>query len=262
LKRYEGYALITGGSSGLGLEFAHQLAAQGYDLVLVARDETNLEKAADSIREKHTVQIVTFTQDLRLADSGSLLYEFLKLQKISVGLLVNNAGYNVPGTFHEADEQKMLGMVDLMCLGYTDLIYKFLPDMLDKKQGAVILIASLAALVPMPKSSVYAAAKAFTLQLGISLHAEYTQQGIDVLVVCPSLVDTNIFKASGRQAPDARLLTPQRVIQKTLDALGKKIVIVIPHDLKAKILFWLSYIMPRKILEKVVLKEIKKVFKE
>ena len=183
MNKYEGYALITGSSSGLGLEYAKQLAAEGYDLVLVARDKSRLAKAVADIKKDYSVDVISISQDLSKPESTDVIFTTLQKKKIHVGLLFNNAGFTTFADFHETPRDKTLGMINLMCSSLTDLTYKFLPPMFEKGSGGIVFVASIAAFFPGPLIAVYDAAKAFALQLGINLHAEYAHKGIDVLAV-------------------------------------------------------------------------------
>jgi len=167
---------------------------------------------------------------------------------------VSNAGSGDFGYFHEIDHGKTLDMIKVMCLGYADLIHKFLPPMLDRKSGGVILMSSLAALPPGPLTAVYAACKAFSLQLGISLHAEYGGKGIDILTVCPGSIDTPFF--DNLEDKRVRLLLdtfkpPEEVAEKALKALGKDIVVTLPSDLSQRSAY-LTPFMPHKLTEKIM----------
>src|SRR5689334_9775775 len=101
MKKYDGYALITGGSSGLGLEFARQLAVAGYNLVLVAKDKAKLEAAASKLREQHSIDVVSIAADLSTRDSTQVILTALKAENIHVGILINNAGFIYVRHFHK-----------------------------------------------------------------------------------------------------------------------------------------------------------------
>lgn len=256
MKKYNGYALITGGSSGIGLEFAHQLAAQGYNLVLIARNIEKLELAARNIKNKYPVDVLIISQDMAKLESADITYNQLKKNNIQVGLLINNAGFDISREFfHNMDLNHQMELVNLMCLGYMNLTYKFLPAMLEKSSGGIIMISSLAALVPVPLGAVYSAAKAFSLKLGINLHAEYHNKGIDILTVCPAFVDTNIFETSGNSMPSITPLTTDEVVKKSLNALGKDIVLVLKNkQFQQRFFLLLAKVLPDTIVEKLVKK--------
>ena len=130
--------------------------------------------------------------------------------------------------------------------------------MLEKKSGGIILISSLAALFPVPLNSIYSASKAFGLKLGINLHAEYSEKGIDILTVCPAYTDTNIFVASNEIPPPIPMLTTEEVVQKSLNVLGKKIVLVLKNkQFKQRVLSFLATFLSEKTKEKLIKKYLK-----
>lgn len=259
MNTYDGYALITGGSSGIGLEFARKLAAKGYNLVLIARDVTKLNETAAELKQKYSIDVLTFSQDLSKPESTDIIYNQLQEKQIHVSLLVNNAGFGNPQDyFHKINKNIQTDMINLMCLGYMNLIYKFLPAMLEKKSGGIILISSLAALFPVPLNSIYSASKAFVLKLGINLHAEYSNKGIDILTVCPAYTDTHIFAASNEIPPPIPMLTTEEVVDKSLNALGKDIVLVLKNkQFLQRLLSFLAIFLSDKTKEKLVKKYLK-----
>ncbi len=260
MKKYEGYALITGASSGIGAEFAKQLAAAGHDLVLVARDETRLEGVAAEIRKEYSVDVITISHDLSKLESTDIIFNTLQKKKVHVGLLINDAGFSTFSSFHETPRDKSMEMINLMCSSLMDLTYKFIPPMLEKGSGGIVFISSVVAAFPSPLIAVYSAAKAFSLHLAINLHAEYAKKGIDILAVCPGLVDTHFLKNSGTPMPKANLLQPSYVVQKSLNALGKNIVLNLPHDTGTKIGLFLNRFITPKISEKITSKIYKKMW--
>lgn len=260
MKKYEGYALVTGASSGIGSDFAMQLAAAGYDLVLVARNEPRLKKVAADIKKEHAVDIIIIVQDLSKPESTDIIFDTLTEKKIHVGLLVNNAGFTTFGSFHETPRDKSLEMINVMCTSYMDLTYKFLSPMLEKGSGGVIFISGVPGILTAPLIAVYGAAKVFTLQLGINLHAEYAKKGIDVLTVCPGLVDTNFLKTANAPLPKAPFLHPTHVAEKSLAALGKDIVLTLPSDTGVKMGLFLTRFLSYKMSEKITAKVYKQMW--
>jgi uncharacterized protein len=260
MRKYPGYALITGGSDGMGLEYARQLAAKGYNLVLVARDPEKLQRAVSSILREFPVQIFTISEDLSQIDAAAKIEKLLQERKIPIGLLINNAGIiNPPTSFLKTDWKRHQEMISLMCVGYTDLTYRLLPKMLEKGGGGVILVSSVFAEIPSPYFSIYGAVKAFILQLGTNLYGEYADRGIDVLVVCPGGVDTNLFAAGGSKAPNIPLLSAEEVVKKALSRLGRDPVVSVRNKSAAATLaHYASKLLPLRLrirLVKEVLKD-------
>jgi len=262
MKKYEGYALITGGNSGFGLEFAKQLAAFGYDLVLVARHETRLESAKEHLTKEFGVDVVIIAQDLSAPDSTDIICEILQKKKIHIGLLINNAGMGAMRRFHEISLEVSLNMIKVMCLSVTHLTHKLLPGMLEKGSGGIIFVSSIAAHFPGPFNAVYAASKAFELQLAVSLHGEYNKLGIDVLAICPGITETDVFNRGELHRPivDVVSLYPEPLVKTTLEALGKRIVITFPNDKRIHFALFLSGLMPYKLRELSILDAMKRLW--
>lgn len=260
MKKYAGYALITGGSSGFGLEFAKQLAALGYNLVLVARNEARLESAKKLLCKEFGIDIVTIVQDLSKFDSTDNICEILYKNKIYVGLLVNNAGMGAMRRFHEIPLDLTLDIIKVMCLSVTNLTHKLLPAMLEKGSGGIIFMSSIAARFPGPFNAVYAASKAFELELAISLHGEYKKCGIDVLALCPGVTETDIFNSGEVNRPLVKPLYPESIVKTALKSLGKRIAITFPNDRGTSLALFLSGILPYKLCEKSILGAMKRLW--
>ena len=226
-------ALITGASSGIGAIFAEQLAAQGSDLILVARRQDELEKLAQRLRETRGRRVEVIAMDLAKPDPGELLAEEVKRRGLEVDLLVNNAGFGSSAKFHEDGYERDQRMVAVNIGALTELTHAFLPAMVEAGHGAVINIASAAAFQPMPYMSVYGATKAYVLSLTQGLWAEYRGRGVRFLAVCPGPVDTPFFEAaesgSLRQViPKPMMMTAEAVVSGSLAALARDACVYVP----------------------------------
>lgn len=261
MKKYDGYALITGGDKGIGLAIAEQLAQNGYDLFLVARHADELKDAKTSLTKKYKVDVLTLVQDLTEPKAAENLFSFAQKKGIHVALLINNAGFGHWAFLEEANHELEINMVDLMCRAVTDLTYLFLPDMIKKGEGGIIMMSSFVAPVHMPKFAVYAACKAFESSFGITMNYELQSKNIDVLVVCPAVIRTDFHSTAGTKADvekgESNLLgfkyhSADEVAEKALNSLGKKIRVVV-GNLMDKMFFYSSALMPPK-LERFVLK--------
>jgi hypothetical protein len=177
-------ALITGASSGIGEEFAKQLAARGHDLVLVARREDRLRALAESLGT--TAHVVTC--DL-INDAAKLKGKVDKLG-VEVDLLVNNAGFGLRGRFLDAPEGRDAEMVRVNCEAVVVLTRAFLPAMIERRRGGVITVASTAGMQPLPYEATYGATKAFALNFTEALHMELRGTGVRALAVNPGPVPT------------------------------------------------------------------------
>jgi hypothetical protein len=220
-KRYGQWAVITGATAGIGLEFARALAARGVSCVLAARRSDRLEALSAELSKAHGIETRTVAVDLADDDGPDFLAD--AVADIDVGLLVSNAGVGYAGRFEKQDLARLKQMVALNCTANVTLIHRMLPAMLANRRGAIIITGSVAGRQPVPFHSLYSATKGFELLLGEALWAEVRERGIDVLVVQPGPVATEFERVAGeaRQDPSADE-SPQSVVETALDALGKR----------------------------------------
>ncbi len=222
-ERYQGAALITGASAGLGTAFARQIAAEGIDLVLVARRKDRLESLAKELREKHAVAVHVIAADLSEADAPARIKRELDQAGVTVGLLVNNAGYGSHGFFHELDGANEARMVDLNCRAPVALCAAFVPNMVARRNGAVLFLASIGAYQPTPFFAVYGATKSFNLMLGEALWAELKQFGVDVIALSPGYTRTEFQeKAEVTNKAITGWMEADEVVARGLAMLGRK----------------------------------------
>jgi short-subunit dehydrogenase len=197
-------ALVTGASSGIGEQFAHQLAARGHPLVLVARRTDRLERLAAQLPTKaHVVPC-------DLATDASAVPERVAELGVAVELLVNNAGFGTSGPFLEHDPERDAEQVRLNCEAIVTLTHAFLPAMVERGHGGIINVASTAGMQPLPYESVYAATKAFVISFTDALHAELRGTGVRVLAVNPGPVPTEWQQVAGYE-PDRVGVVPGRI---------------------------------------------------
>ena len=210
-------ALITGASSGIGEHFARQLAARGHELVLVARRTDRLEAlAAELPTTAHTLGC-----DLGV-DAGSLPARVAELG-VEVELLVNNAGFGTHGRFWEIDEGRDAEIVRVNCEAVVILTRAFLPPMIERGRGGVIVVASTAGMQPLPYEAVYAASKAFALNFTDALHAELAGTGVRCMSVNPGPVPTEWQGIAGidpAQIPPGKI-EAERVVRESLAAYDR-----------------------------------------
>lgn len=217
-------ALITGASSGLGLEFAELLAAQKVNLVLAARRREPMEKLAAELRRKHDVDIVVEPIDLAAPGAAARLKTSLDEKSLQIDILVNNAGYGLHGDFLETPIERTTDMIQLNITALTELSYAFGRDMAARGSGQILLVASLLALQPVPSFAAYAATKSYVLAFGEALHEELRRQGVVVTSLCPGHTETGFDTAAGAPvSPILRLLTmkPRPVAECGLRALSQ-----------------------------------------
>lgn len=191
------WALVTGASAGLGAEFARQLASRGMHLVLVARRHDAMAELAQELHTKHGTRCEIIAADLSdPAEPQRVLHE-IQSRGLVIELLVNNAGFGVVGEVDHADVNRLLELIRLNVAAVTELTYRLLPGMLERKHGAILNVSSLSAFQPVAYMGVYAASKAFVLHLSEALHCELKDRGIYVTAVCPGVTRTSFFDIAG-----------------------------------------------------------------
>lgn len=189
--------LITGASGGIGLELARCFAKDGYNLVLVARSEDKLRLLAGELAGKFQVNVVPIGCDLSRIGAGSELVQTLDTRKISVDVLVNNAGFGQNGLFSESDLAGQLGMVDLNMRALVELTGLLWPRILRGRRGGVLNIGSTASFQPGPMMAVYCATKAFVLSFSEALWEEARGSGVHVSCLCPGATATGFSERAG-----------------------------------------------------------------
>ncbi|MEO8609141.1 MAG: SDR family NAD(P)-dependent oxidoreductase [Chloroflexota bacterium] len=243
-ERYAGWALVTGSAraSGLGYTFARQLAEQGFNLVLVDILADDLTQRAAELRQKYSIEVRTAVVDLSQPDFMPQLEAYIR--DIPIGLLVCNHMYT------PADTPKILDMdlathhrmMDINARAYTTLVHTFGRQMRDRRQGAIIMVASGAGLVPAPYTGAYSANKAFQIALGEALWYELKDSGVDVLVIVAGLMNTQGDALS--QYPQFMVSQTDPVVREALHHLGKQ-HLVIPGFVNKVFMFMQMKLMSR-----------------
>lgn len=191
--------LITGASSGIGLEMARVFASQGHRLVLLARRREQLEQLASELRERHQTESVVIAADLADANEPARVKQELTAQGVVVDVLVNNAGFGLLGPHAELDSQRQLDMVQVNVASVVHLTRLFLPDMIARNRGGVLNVSSTAAFQGGPGMAVYYATKAFLLSYTEALKEELRRTRLHVSCLCPGPTHTGFIEAAGMQ---------------------------------------------------------------
>jgi short-subunit dehydrogenase len=197
------YALITGGSSGIGLELAKLFAKDQYNLVLVARNTDELEKAATELKQSG-VEVVTIAKDLFKREAPLELHDELKAKGIQIDVLVNDAGQGQYGLFTETDLDRELDIIQLNIGATISLVKCFLPEMLARKEGKILNLSSIAGKTPGPYQSVYHGTKAFVQSFTESIRSENKDSGVTITALLPGATDTDFFNKAEMQ--DSKIL--------------------------------------------------------
>jgi short-subunit dehydrogenase len=250
------YTLITGATSGIGLELAKEFARNGHHLIIVARTAEKLESTVQELKQLAQIEVVPIECDLAKHTSAGELYEQIVNQDLIVDVLVNNAGVGVYGEFTKTDAADELSMLNLNVISLTLLTKYFLESMVERNQGKILNIASLAAFEPGPLMSVYYASKSYVLHFTEALAEELERHsGITVSAVCPGPTDTDFAEKAG--ATQARLfnipgfvMQPEDVAKAAYQGLMDKERVIIP-GWQNKVSRQMERILPRTWLTKL-----------
>ncbi|MCO5166022.1 MAG: SDR family oxidoreductase [Planctomycetes bacterium] len=199
-KRLQGQrALVTGASSGIGLELARVLAEEGAHLVLVARRTERLEALAAELRQKHGVDARVLTSDLQQPDAARALFERTEGEGLTIDVLVNNAGFGNYDDFVAIPWEKHASMLQVNVVALTELSHLFLPKMIERRHGFLMNVASIGAYLPCPTFGVYAASKAYVRNVTEAIDYELKGTGVRAISVCPGGTTTEFLDAANQQ---------------------------------------------------------------
>jgi uncharacterized protein len=198
-------ALITGASGGIGEAFGHVLAAEGYDLVLVARRDQELHRVKGVIAAKKEVQVHVVALDLSESGATEALAAELAERNLIPSVVINNAGFGLVGPSVELSREEQLGMIDLNARVLTDLTLRYLPSMIARKSGGIINVASVAGFMPGPMMAVYFATKNYVVSFGDALASELKGTGVTVTTLCPGTVKTAFQARAGQNERSSTL---------------------------------------------------------
>jgi hypothetical protein len=231
LKAYaDQWALVTGASSGIGAEFAHQLGGRGMHLVLVARREHRLRDLADELHRAHGTKCKIIAADLSRDGEPSRVVREVREAGLTIELLVNNAGFGLVAELEKIDVDRCLEMLHVNVCALTELTLRYLPEMMERGSGGVINVGSVAGFQPVAYMGVYAATKAYVLHFSEALWAEARLRGITVTTLCPGTTRTEFFDVSGVPgwADRTRSQDVKSVVRSGLKAFEKGHSYVIP----------------------------------
>ncbi|MFZ4210295.1 SDR family NAD(P)-dependent oxidoreductase [Pantoea endophytica] len=234
-------ALITGASSGIGATYAKQLAARGTNLILVARDAARLNLLAQSLRESHGVEVSVLAADLTNHDDLQRVDHEIQQNK-AITLLVNNAGMTVEGEFIDGDIAKIQTMLTLNIVALTQLAHTAAQAFRARRNGTIVNIASVLALVSESANGAYNASKAYVLSLTRNLHRELAESGVRMQAVLPGLTRTEIFERAGKsinELPAEMLMEVDDLVSAALRGLDAGELVTIPSVEDVQL--WQSY---------------------
>lgn len=241
-------ALVTGASSGLGADFARRLAARGCNLILVARREELLRTLREELTGRYGVDVVIVPRDLGAPDAPQALYDQIKDAGYTVDVLVNNAGFGIFGRFTEIPWERERQLLELDIIALVQMTKLFVNDMVARRFGFVLQLASIGAYQPTPLYASYAAAKSFVLSFGEALNYELRGTGVSCTVLSPGITATEFLTVTGQQATLYQRLVMMESADVTrigIEALLDRRPSVVPGRLNA-IAAWSNRLLPRR----------------
>jgi len=247
------YALVTGASSGIGLEVSKNLASKGYNLVLTARRTDLLNDLANDIENQYSVNVDVISKDLSLYDSPKEIYKFCESKNYNINLLVNNAGYGIKTAFHNTsveDEENFIRVLGTSVIMLTKL---FLPNMIKNGDGKIMIVSSVASFAaPSAIQPLYGPIKTFMNRFSDSININYKHKGITSTSVCPGFTVTGFHTASGVQeqmdrVPKFMVFSAERIAKEAVDATLAGKSLCVPTKTYKFLVFMLKNI-PQSIL--------------
>lgn len=242
----EKYALITGATSGIGHELAKLFAKDQYNLVIVARNEQELNNCSNEMKQQYGVNVITIAKDLFKRESPFEVYDEVKARGLQIDVLVNDAGQGQYGEFKDSDINRELDIIQLNIGAYITLTKCFLREMMDRKEGKILNVASIAGKMPGPYQSVYHGTKAFVQSWSEALRNELKDSGVTVTSLLPGATATDFFNKA--QMQDSKIMQedmsdPADVAKDGYDALmaGKDMII---SGMKNKMQVGMANVMP------------------
>jgi short-subunit dehydrogenase len=231
------WAMITGASSGIGAEFAVQLAGRGMHLILVARRKDKMSELATDLNTRHGTRCHIVAIDLSEPESGRRLFEEVKRLGVQIELLVNNAGVGLIGQIETTTPEAVRKMLNLNLMTLADLTYRVLPGMLERGHGAIINLSSQAAFQPVAFMAAYSASKSFILHFSEALWAEARSRGVTVMALCPGVTRTEFFDLAGAPGwlEKHTSISTNKVVKTALKSMERRRQYVVPG--------WKNYFM-------------------
>ena len=260
LNRFQGahghrpWAIITGGSSGMGLEYARQLAEIGCNLLLVSNQKEELEKAAEELKQDREIQVLPHYQDLATETAAEELFAFCQSEGLPIDILINNAGMFFFEELTTENESKALTMMRLHTFTPTKLCILFGEEMKQRGYGYFVNMSSMAAKLPCPGITIYSATKAYLKSFGQSLYFEMRPYGVCVTTVCPAAIATPLYKLKPSLlnfgVKIGLIGTPQWLVRKALSGMIRRKRVVRPGFMNIY-LPPLIALLPHKLVDKL-----------
>jgi len=217
------YAVVTGGTSGIGYELAKLLAKDGYNLIISARNVDDLEKISKELKQTYHVEVLVISKDLFDPENAFALYNEIKEKGIQVDILINDAGQGQYGLFTDTDIRKELAIINLNISSLVILTKLFLQDMIARGSGKILNLSSIASKMPGPWQSVYHGTKAFVQSFTEAIRSEIKDSGVTVTALLPGATDTDFFRKAdmldSKLVVEGKLASPEQVAKDGYEAL-------------------------------------------
>lgn len=245
-------ALVTGASSGIGEQFALQLAGRGINLVLAARSEDRLQALATRLRSQHPgIEVGVIVADLAVPEGAKALANRLVADGTVVDVLVNNAGFGSHNLFVDEDPDNLAREIQLNCSSLVTLTARLLPAMVERRKGGVLNVASTAGFQPIPTMAVYAATKAFVVSFTEALWAENRKTGVRVVALCPGPTETAFFDATGKDFMTSGRQTAEQVAAVGLKAFFHRSGPIVVSGTLNRVMASSSRLAPRAVVARI-----------
>jgi len=248
-----GTALITGASSGIGLELAKIHAQKGGDMVLVARSLDKLEKLKVELESQHKISVVVIAEDLSHPDSALRVFEKTEQLGLTIDVLINNAGFGGHGLFHTRDLEADQAMMQVNMVTLTNLTHYYLKGMVQRNHGRIMNVSSTASFMPGPLQAVYYATKAYVTSFTQAIAEEVAEYNVTATALCPGAVATGFVKAGDLEGVDIwkNAKTAESVAECGYKAMEKGQLIAFNEGSLKFMLTWIVPLLPRKTLLKI-----------
>jgi len=248
-------ALVTGGASGLGYEFALLLAQDSHNLILIDIDSDKLKETKKELETKYSIQVTTLAKDLSIQNISEEIFE--EIGKTQIDVLINNAGFGLFGTFADTDWSREAAMLNLHIMTTTHLTKLVLKGMVERKSGKILNMSSLAGFQPGPLMTIYYASKAYILSFSEAIANELKGTGVTVTVLCPGQTKTSFQEVVSEKASENKISfnmgCPKEVAAYGYQQMNKGKVVVVPGTIN-KVLSQLPRVFPRNMAANIVRK--------
>jgi len=243
------WAIVTGGSSGIGREFVLELSRRKLNVIATGRDEKRLKQLADEVKEKFKTQVHTFVVDLSSPQKVKRFIE--EVSSFEIDLLVNNAGFGLYGEFVKLDSEEIENMIEVNVKALTVLSHHFAKQMVQRRRGGIINVSSIAGYMPLAYFNAYSATKAYVYYLSLALWAELKKYNVHVLCVAPGPTRTRFFERAFKDQSFrtfGKLMDPKQVAFGAIEAFEKRKPIYIPAFKNRLISFAAKKLLPDRLL--------------